>query len=173
MTYRIVMIKFIVLLTVISTSCQFVKADQVWNVKGPDIEVEYSQNASTVPRYEVFEISFKHENKYTSPFFDVAIDVVFTSPSKKQVCVGGFHYGSSSEPLIRKRTVQTNRGQRQQISYDFDKQDMWKARFAPSEIGKWKYNFVFKNLNGQEVSGNGVFTCVKGRRSNPGFIGQV
>jgi len=170
MTCKIIMINCMVLLTMISTSCQFVRTGQTWKAKGSDIEVEYGQNTSTVPQYEVFEISFKHENKYTNPFFDVAIDVVFISPSKKQVRVGGFHYGSSSEPLIRKQTIKTERGQRQQISYDFDKQDMWKARFAPSELGKWKYNFIFKNVNGQKVSGNGVFTCVKGRRSNPGFV---
>ncbi len=99
-------------------------------------DVKHSQNTSTVPRYEVFEITFKHKNKYENPFFDVTIDVVFTSPSKKQIKVGGFHYGSSTGPIIHTRKVQTGRGERQQITYDFDKQDLWKARFAPSEIGK-------------------------------------
>ena len=170
MVNRVIVIKCMVLLTMISTSCQSVKADRVWKAQGPNLEVEYSQNTKAVPRYEVFEISFKHENEYVNPFFDVTIEVIFTSPSKKQVRVGGFHYGSSSEPSINKRTIKTERGERQQISYDFDKQDMWKARFAPSEPGKWKYNFVFRDVNGQNVSGSGMFTCVKGRRPNPGFI---
>ena len=170
MVNKIIVINCAVLLAAISTSCQSIKADQVWKAEGSNLEVEYRQNAKAIPQYEVFEISFKHENEYVSPFFDVTIDVIFTSPSKKQVRVGGFHYGSSSKPSINKRKTKTDKGERQQISYDFDKQDMWKARFAPSEPGKWKYNFVFKDLNGRKVSGSGVFTCVKGRKPNPGFI---
>jgi len=159
-----------VLLTAISASCQSVIADRVWKAHGSNLDVEYSQNTTAIPQYEVFEISFKHESEYVIPFFDVTIDVIFTSPSKKQVRVGGFHYGSSSKPSISKRKIKTDRGQRQQVSYDFDRQDMWKARFAPSELGKWKYNFMFKDVDGKEVSGSGVFTCVKGHRPNPGFV---
>ncbi|MHC4104344.1 MAG: DUF5060 domain-containing protein, partial [Planctomycetota bacterium] len=169
MIYRI-MINCIVVLTAISASCQSVNAERVWKENGTNLEVEYKQNTSTVPQYEVFEISFKHENEYVNPFFDVTIDVIFTSPSKKQLRVGGFHYGSSSKPLISKRNIKTNKGQRQQINYEFDKQDMWKARFAPSEPGRWKYNFVFKYVDGKEASGSGVFYCIKWSEPNPGFV---
>ena len=129
------------------------------------IDVEYSQNTGTIPKYEVFEITFRHEMVYANPFFDVTIDVVFTSRSKKEIHVGGFCYGSSSGPDIRPE----NR-QRQQVSYHFDKQDLWKARFAPSEPGRWKYVFVFRNVQGQEARGEGTFTCIKGRKPNPGFV---
>jgi hypothetical protein len=135
-----------------------------------DLKVEYSQNTRTVPRYAVFEITFNHDQECANPFFDVTIDVTFTSPSKKQVRIGGFHYGSSSGATIVTKKTQTERGERQQVSYDFDKQDLWKARFAPSELGRWKYSFVFKNLKGQRASGEGTFTCVKGRRPDPGFV---
>jgi len=133
-------------------------------------EVTHSQNSSTVPMYEVLELTFKHENKYGNPFFDVTIDVTFTSPSKKQIKIGGFHYGSSRGTTIHKREIKTDRGQRQQVSYNFDKQDLWKARFAPSETGKWKYRFTFTNIKGQKTSGKGSFFCVKGRRTNKGFV---
>jgi len=118
--------------------------------------------------YEVFEITFKHEKEYMNPFFDVTIEVIFTSPSKEHFQVGGFHYGASSEAKIRMR--KTDRGERQQVTYHFDKQDSWKARFAPSQIGKWKYDFTFTNMKGQKASGKGTFRCVKGRRPNPGFV---
>jgi hypothetical protein len=134
------------------------------------LAVQYCQNTGTIPRYEVFEIIFKHDVRYTDPFFDVAIDVVFTSPSRKQVRVGGFHYGSSSGPTIQKSEVPTARGQRQQVSYHFDKQDLWKARFAPSELGRWRYDFVFTNVDGQEARGTGAFSCIKGRRPSRGFV---
>jgi len=133
-------------------------------------DVKHSQNTSAVPRYEVFEITFKHENKYENPFFDVTIEVIFTSPSKKQIKVGGFHYGSSTGPVIRTRKVQTGRGQRQQVTYHFDKQDLWKARFTPSELGKWKYKFIFENVKEQKRTGKGSFLCVKGRRPSKGFV---
>ena len=129
------------------------------------LEVEYNQNTGTVPKYEVFEITFRHEAVYANPFLDVNIDVVFTSPSKKEIRVGGFHYGSYSGPDIR-----TENRRRQQVSYHFDKQDIWKARFAPSENGLWKYAFVFKNEDGREAHGEGSFTCIEGRKPNPGFV---
>lgn len=136
------------------------------------LDVQYSQNTGTIPKYEVFEITFRHstgrlaaETVYANPFFDVTIDVVFTSPSKKEIRVGGFCYGSSSGPDIR-----TENRQRQQVSYHFDKQNLWKARFAPSEPGRWKYAFVFRNVQGQEARGEGSFTCIEGRKPNPGFV---
>jgi hypothetical protein len=133
-------------------------------------DVTHSQNSSTVPIYEVLELTFKHENKYENPCFDVTIDVIFTSPSKKQIKVGGFHYGSSTGTIIHKREIKTDRGQRQQVSYSFDKQDLWKARCAPSETGKWKYSFTFTNIKGEKSSGKGSFICVKGRKPNKGFV---
>jgi hypothetical protein len=136
------------------------------------LDVKHSQNTVTVPMHEVFELTFKHENKYENPFFDVNIEVIFTSPSKKQIKVGGFHYGSSTGTIIHKREIKTDRGQRQQVSYDFDKQDLWKARFAPAETGKWMYSFTFTNPNGQKSSGKGGFLCVEGRRPNKGFVRQ-
>ena len=155
----------IVLLSWICGSCQVTEPADVKESKDTLLEVEYTQNTKMVPQYEVFEITFRHENDYVNPFFDSAIDVVFTSGSKKQIRVGGFHYGSSSGARIHTSTTQTDRGQRQQVVYDFDRQDLWKARFAPRELGKWKYNFVFKNVKGREAVGEGVFTCVNPVRS--------
>jgi len=65
------------------------------------LKVTHTQNTSTVPLYEVFEISFQHEQQYANPFFDVAIQVTFQSPGGEMIKVGGFHYGSSRPPVIR------------------------------------------------------------------------
>lgn len=165
-----VLIFVLILLALICPCCYCAQEDKNRSLGDSLPEVKQSQNTSTVPSYEVFEITFKHDNKYENPFFDVTIDVIFTSPSNKQIKVGGFHYGPSTGPIIHTRKVQTGRGERQQITYDFDKQDLWKARFAPSEIGKWKYSFIFANVKGQKTSGKGSFLCVKGRRPNKGFI---
>ena len=108
------------------------------------LHVEHTQNSTTVPRYEVFEITFRHANQYENPFFDATIDIILTSPSSKKVQIGGFHY----------------------------KQELWKARFAPSELGRWTYRFVFRNTQEQSTSGQGAFTCIKGRKPLPGFVRQ-
>lgn len=134
------------------------------------LEVECTQNTTILPPYEVFEITFRHENNYPDPFFDVGIDVTFISPSKKRIRVGGFHYGSSSGVRIRSQPTQTGRGERQRVVYHFDKHDLWKARFAPLEIGQWQYRFVFRNAQGREASGQGSFRCVAGRRPQHGFV---
>ena len=171
MRLRIVLWLSVVALVSISLSCR-VQPQMTPSIKPAlgALNVQYSQNTPAIPQYEVFEIAFKHEADYANPFFDVTIEVVFTSPSKEQSRVGGFHYGSSSEPTIEKNSVATAKGQRQQVSYLFDKQDLWKARFAPSEPGRWTYDFVFRNVQGQESRGKGAFTCIKGRKPKPGFV---
>jgi hypothetical protein len=159
----------VVLLALFRTCCCSAQAEKK-DTANPSLNVKHSQNTVTVPMHEVFELTFEHDNKYQNPFFDVTIEVTFTSPSKKQMKVGGFHYGSSTGTTIQKREIKTDRGQRQQVSYNFDKQNLWKARFAPSEPGKWKYDFTFSNPNGQKSSGKGGFVCVKGRIPNKGFV---
>jgi hypothetical protein len=160
------------ILAVLLLSCRNGQQDKVYFARGGNLEVKYSQNTNTVPLFEVFEITFEHDRMYEDPFSDVTIDVTLTSPAGKKVRIGGFHYGSSSPPTTLVEMSQTASGERQKISYRFDKQNLWKARFAPSQPGKWKYSFAFKNANGQKASGRGAFTCVEGRRPNPGFLRQ-
>jgi len=105
-------------------------------------KLEHSQNLTAVPRYGVWEVTFQRANTYENPFFDVSIDVTLTAPSSQQVRIGGFHY----------------------------RQDLWKARFAPSELGRWTYRFVFRDTEGRTAAGEGEFTCVKNQKPSPGFV---
>lgn len=133
------------------------------------LEVRHSQNTDALPPYEVFEITFRHEREYANPFFEVAIEVTFTSPSGRQVTVGGFHYGSLEGPEVR--VTQTDRdGGARSVDYVFEKADIWKARFAPAELGQWRYSYVFTNRQGGRATGDGAFTCVQGRTPNHGFV---
>lgn len=134
------------------------------------LEVSHSQNTARVSPYDVFEITFQHANEYPSPFFDVTVDVVFTSPSGKDVRVGGFHYGSLEKPEIRVTPAQGRGANR--VEYIFARQDTWKARFAPSEVGRWTYSYTFNNAAGESAAGQGEFVCVEGRVKNPGFLRQ-
>lgn len=137
-----------------------------------NFKATHTQKANIVPLYEVFEITFQHDQKYENPFFDLAIEVNFISPSGKQIKVGGFHYGSLEKPAIKVQKIQTSTGERQNVEYIFDKQNIWKARFAPSEIGEWRYSYLFSNLKGSKANGEGDFLCVKGKVQHRGFIRQ-
>jgi hypothetical protein len=126
----------------------------------------------------VFEITLRHKGDYHDPFFDVIIDLMCTSATGKVIQVGGFYYGSSSGVDGHAINSQTDSPKTQQESRHSDKldlsarvaADLWKVQFAPCELGKWKYNIVFKNVKGEMASGQGTFICVKGRKPNPGFV---
>jgi len=133
--------------------------------QGDTLDVRLTQNTRTVPAYEVFEITFEHDNQYANPFFDVTIEVRFTSPSGRKLTVGGFHYGSSSGPSIIKHP-----GDRPRVTYRFDKSNLWKARLAPDEPGNWSYSFTFTGPHGRTASGQGTFRCVRGRKPAHGFL---
>ena len=64
------------------------------------LDVKHTQNVKVIPRWEVFEITFRHDGTYHNPFFDVTIDVTFTSPSGRKATVGGFHYWCLDKPEI-------------------------------------------------------------------------
>lgn len=134
------------------------------------LTVTHTLNTRTVPRYEVFEITFQHDERYANPFFDVGIATMFTSPSGKEFRVGGFHYGSSAGPEIKVQRIPSGRGERREAQYFFAKQDLWKARFAPAELGRWTYRYVFTNLHGAKATGQGAFECVLGRVPRHGFL---
>lgn len=57
------------------------------------------------------EITFESANPYTNPLIAAELNVLFTSPSGKQVVVPGFWDGGRT----------------------------WRVRFAPTEYGVWKY----------------------------------
>ena len=150
----------------------------VWAAKAPvaqaadELVVKCTQNTRTMPLYDVFEITFQHDGHHANPFFDVSIEVMFASPSGKKVPVGGFHYGSSAGTKITSTLVPAARGDRRKTEYLFEKQNMWKARYAPNELGRWSYSYVFANTNGGKAAGNGSFDCLKTRAPLHGFVRQ-
>ena len=72
------------------------------------LPVTVTENSDTIPPYEVLELTFQHDGEYADPFFDVVIEVTFTSPSGEGFRVGGFHYGSSEGVEIRPDGVGDN-----------------------------------------------------------------
>jgi len=144
------------------------------DVAAAAIEVKVTQNTGKLMPYQVFELTFQHQGQYESPLWDVTIEVTYTSPSGRKVVTGGFFYGSSrpQKPVIRKTIVKTGRGQREVEVADWpcDPADLWKARYAPSELGGWKYQYTFGNKAGESTSGKGTFSVVKGRVHQKGWV---
>ena len=124
------------------------------------------QNASSIPRYEIFELSFQHNADYKNPFFDLRIEVTFESPSGRKVKIGGFFYGSSERPQIRIK----HRAKVKRARYIYKRLDLWKARFSPDELGLWRYRYRLTNIRGQKAEGRGSFRCVLGPRLRHGPV---
>jgi hypothetical protein len=83
-----------------------------------------------VPRYAVHELSFAHDSgRYANPWDDVTLTVTFTTPSGRPVIVGGFFYDT----------------------------DVWKVRFAPSELGRHAWRSAFTDAGGTYTE-TGAFT---------------
>jgi len=74
-------------------------------------------------RYSVFEISDINNNTFNNPFdFDeIEYKVIFTAPSGCEYHVTGFFDGIK------------------------EKNQIWKARLAPMEIGQWKFSAAFSD----------------------------
>jgi len=132
------------------------------------IQVETTPNTDRLMPYQVFELTFQHSGSYRDPTWDVSIDVRFTSPSGKEHTVGGFFYGSSRRqtPVIR----ETGDRRGSIAIWPCEPADLWKARYAPDELGRWTFDYVFRNVRGERATGSGRFEVVRGRVHQKGFV---
>jgi hypothetical protein len=104
-----------------------------------ELYVTETQNMDTIPRYSVFELSFKHNGIYVNNFFDVDLQTIFTSPDGAQHAVKGFFYGG----------------------------DLWKIRFRPDQTGNWSYSYTFSNNDGFQKRGAGTFWTTSSSEDGP------
>ena len=50
-----------VTLAVLLLSCRTGQQDKVYSARDDNLQVEYFQNTNTIPLFEVFEITFRHD----------------------------------------------------------------------------------------------------------------
>jgi hypothetical protein len=114
--------------------------------------------ASTVGRYEKFEVAFPYTGTYSDPSDPNVVDVeaTFTSPTRK-VSVPGFLYQPYSRSGNARGETLTATGSSQ-----------WMVRFAPWELGAYTYQVILRDASGTRQLGSGGFTSVPS--SNPGFV---
>jgi hypothetical protein len=107
-------------------------------VPGQALAIE-SRSADSISRYDVLELSFKHNGFYDNKFFDVTLEVVFTSPGGVQRRVKGFFYGG----------------------------DLWKVRFRPDQVGRWTYTYVMIGKGGFRKEGGSTFDSTPSTAEGP------
>ncbi len=119
----------------------------------------FETNAETIPQYDKFEVLFEVPVVFDNPFDPEEIDIAgtFHSPSGKEISVPAFF----DRDYIR---CLEEDGEK---LYPYGKH-RWCIRFAPEEIGDYRYEIVI-NFAGKTTRFDcGWFKCVSG--TNPGFI---
>jgi hypothetical protein len=96
-------------------------------------------NQSTVPRYGKLELTLDLTSSAANPFDPEQIDVHarFTSPAGKTIRVNGF----LDQPFTRRLE-----GGAEKI--ESAGAPVWKLRFAPDTVGKWRYEVLAKDQTG-------------------------
>lgn len=133
--------------------------------------VAVSQNTARLSPYQVLELTFQHGNDYADPTWAIEIEVRLRAPSGKAHKVGGFFYGPSAPVQPQTKQVAGHDGEeRKVLLWPLVGGDLWKARFAPSELGGWMYTYTFRTPDGQTVDGEGRFEVVPGRVARKGWV---
>jgi hypothetical protein len=107
----------------------FVSVAAIAAIAAPPV-VTVTQNAASIGRRDIYELTMTNPATYTNPWEDPVITAVFTAPTGTNYTVGGFYYGGT----------------------------VWKLRFAPRETGNWTWTLNYRDTNGV-FNTNGVFTC--------------
>ena len=92
-------------------------------------------NAPTVEKYDVFEVTLTSGETFADPFVDAKATATFRGPGGKKVEVAGFHDGDGK----------------------------WKVRFAPGEVGAWSYSAGLTGGK-KAVTAKGKFRCSESKK---------
>lgn len=130
------------ILTITVLSVIFSRAQVAAPVNAPP-KVNNIFQIDSVGLYDKFEARLDITAKFINPFDlqDIDITAVFTSPSGKQWIIPGFYH----------QTFNT----------------MWKIRFAPNELGMWKYTVKVRDKNGETSSQEKSFKAIRSKYKGP------
>ena len=96
---------------------------------------------AATPRFEVAEAVLTSATTYANPFLDVTVTAEVTAPSGRQLTAPGFHDGGN----------------------------VWRVRWAPDEVGEWRYATFASDTNNAGLHGrSGSVKCTAS--PHPGFI---
>ncbi len=115
----------------------------------PTYELKLEANAEQVPCYEKFELTFVTDRRYTNPYDPEVVDVQghFLAPDGQQIAVPGFFYQGY-------RRQQTAEGFERLIPVGGPQ---WKVRFAPKQVGRYRYYVTLRDALGELRSREAAF----------------
>src|SRR5262245_21300661 len=107
---------------------------------GPDASPPDAGGPLSVPRYGIWETQIPWPSGgYANPWEQVHVNVTLTAPGGHMVTIGGFYAA----------------------------QDLWLARYSPSDLGAWTWRATISDATKSSES-SGAFTVVES--GAPGFI---
>ncbi len=120
-------------------------------------------NATEIPLYEKFEVSFKTPVYFENPFDPdcIAIDGYFISPSGKEIIIPGFFYQDFyfAGPGVKGEDNLQPQGYPE-----------WRIRFSPAEKGTYKFRIVASINKGNETISTQQMTFKVTPSSKHGFV---
>ncbi len=137
-------------------------------------------------QYERVELEVDLGATYENPFDpdEVRLDAVFTSPSGRKLVVPGFFAvahrrepAEGAEVMVPESEATPGNGneaarqQGSQAAAGVPKgagRSGWRVRFAPQELGNYRWHLQLRDRSGEITGGEGSLECVAGKR--PGFI---
>ncbi|MFH1783474.1 MAG: DUF5060 domain-containing protein [bacterium] len=118
-----------------------------------------NENSNEVGQFELFEVTLDISATFDNPFDPEEIDVTghFTSPSGKEIDMPGFFFQNYIySPRAGEKLL------------DSLGKPVWKVRFAPRELGKYKYFVSVRDKKKEANTKTSTFTSVAS--DNPGFL---
>jgi hypothetical protein len=113
-----------------------------------------------IARWTVFEAALRSERTYDDPFWDVDLQVTFTSPSGRRRVVDAFWDGSDDGADAGDHSGRERGRTADRVT--------WRVRFCPDEVGRWRW----KSRSSEEGDTGlhqqtGEFACVPYAGENP------
>jgi len=123
----------------------------------PPVFSSITPNATSINRFEKFELNIKINAQFTNPFDynDISVRCVFSNPNGRKDTVDGFYYEDFVMDTVAGKLKSTAT-------------DMFKVRFTPRQKGTWKYQLICATQHGTTVSEEKTFTCLS--HDDKGFI---
>ena len=124
-------------------------------VLGAERQIAVEPGAKQVKRFEKIELSIRAEPVGDNPYDPAEIDlkVELTSPGGKTAAVPAFYF----QPFERREVDKG--GRKGEWLYPVG-MPVWKARFAPTEVGTWTCAAALKDMAGAARSAPAAFECV-------------
>ena len=137
------MTKMLLCLAIILVNASRVRVQATADTTGRPEILNIVHNIDSIGLYDKFEARLTIKAGFLNPFDPGDIDIMatFTSPSGKKWSIPGFYHYTAGT--------------------------MWKVRFAPDELGKWKYQIHVRDKRGEATSEEKSFKAIRSKYKGP------